>query len=135
MRNFLKIIGFLTIIIVCLTAGVAMITEIIKLYRELPPPPSIAIETNQATPSQGVVCNQQGNMLPIPNAPPDGCVLTVEWWYPPNSTPCGLWITDSAVEFNEGVAGYWWYEYDTTVLTHIQSFQSKYNYCEVKDFR
>jgi len=80
-------------------------------------------------------CNQGGFMPPIPAPPPPGCVLTVEWWYPPNPTPCGLWITYGAVEFDEGVAGYWWYEYDVTVPGHIRAFKEKYNYCEVKDFR
>jgi len=134
MRTLLKIIGFLTVILGLLTVVIALITELIKISRELPPP-SIP-NTNLTTPAQpDISCNQQGKLPPIPNAPPDGCVLTVEWWYPPDSTPCGLWITDRIVEFNEGVAGYWWYEYDTTVPTHIQAFQSKYDYCEVKDFR
>ncbi len=82
-----------------------------------------------------VVCNQQGYMPPIPAPPPTGCVLTVEWWYPPNPEPCGLWITYGQVEFQQGVAGYWWYEYDVTVPGHIQAFKQKYDYCEVKDFR
>lgn len=80
-------------------------------------------------------CKGQGFMPPIPGPPPQGCVLTVEWWYPPNPTPCGLWITYGEVEFDEGVAGYWWYEYDVTVPGHIRAFQEKYNYCEVRDFR
>ncbi len=80
-------------------------------------------------------CSGQGFMPPIPGPPPQGCVLTVEWWYPPDPTPCGLWITYGAVEFDDGVAGYWWYEYDVTVPEHIRAFKEKYDYCEVKDFR
>ena len=80
-------------------------------------------------------CRGQGFMPPIPGPPPQGCVLTIEWWYPPNPTPCGLWITYGEVEFDEGVAGYWWYEYDVTVPGHIRAFKEKYDYCEVRDLR
>jgi hypothetical protein len=82
-------------------------------------------------------CSQDGSMPPVPDAPPPGCVLIVEWWYPPNPTPCGLWITYRGVEFKEGVAGHWWYEYDSTVAAHIQAFKAKDTSkpCEVVDYR
>jgi hypothetical protein len=82
-------------------------------------------------------CSQDGSMPPVPSAPPPGCVLTVEWWYPPNPTPCGLWITHRGVEFKEGVAGHWWHEYDSTVAAHIQAFKAKDTSkpCGVVDYR
>ncbi len=84
-----------------------------------------------------IVCNQSGSVPPAPSAPPPGCVLTVEWWYPPNPTPCGLWISYDAVSFDEGVAGSWWYESDVTVPSHIKTFKARDTNapCEVVDYR
>lgn len=82
-------------------------------------------------------CSQNGGMPPVPSAPPPGCVLTVEWWYPPNPTPCGLRITRGGVKFKEGVAGHWWHEYDSTITAHIQAFKAKDTSkpCEIIDDR
>jgi hypothetical protein len=70
-------------------------------------------------------------------APPKGLVLIVEWWYPPNPTPCGIWIATTAVPFSQGVEGRWWYVPPERVSQHIDEYKSKPNSvnCEVKDFR
>src|SRR3990172_4982811 len=46
-----------------------------------------------ATTLPSAVCTASGRIPPLPQAPPAGCVLLVEWWVRPYPTPCGLLIT------------------------------------------
>jgi hypothetical protein len=95
------------------------------------PPPGL--------PPPKVECNGEGGLSSpsLPFAPPKGCVLIAEWWYPRNPTSCGIWIAATAVPFSHGVDGHWWYVPPERVSPHIAEYKSKPNSvnCEVKDFR
>jgi hypothetical protein len=75
-----------------------------------------------------VKCNGEGDLSSpsLPSAPPKGCVLITEWWYPSNPTSCGIWIAATAVpSFRHGVRGHWWYVPPERVNPHIDEYKSK----------
>lgn len=91
--------------------------------------------TMPAPPSSN--CQETGGetLSPLPAAPPDGCVLIIEWWVPPDSSNCEVLVTFNSPVLPEGAAGTWWYTYPSRPESHIQAYLQKYPYCRVEDLR
>ncbi len=71
----------------------------------------------------------------LPSAPSAGCVLIVEWWYPPDANNCGILITSGNPNLPNNPTGTWWNVYPTRPESHIQEFQQKSPQCKVDDQR
>jgi hypothetical protein len=100
--------------------------------RDLHPvaPSNTPAELAPQPPPSKVECSGEGGLSSptLPSAPPEGCVLIVEWWYPPKPTPCGIWIAATAVpSFRHNVHGHWWYVPPERVSPHIAKYKSKPN--------
>jgi hypothetical protein len=91
-------------------------------------------------PQSSGICRETGgasgiSLAQTPSEPPNGCVLIVEWWIPPDSANCGIMITVQQPAIPEGAIGVWWYVYPQRPDSHKQEFLAKYPYCKVEDFR
>ena len=82
-------------------------------------------------------CKETGGetLSPLPAAPPDGCVLIIEWWVPPDTNNCEVLVTFNPPVLPEGATGTWWYTYPDRPASHIQAFRQKYPHCRVEDLR
>ncbi len=88
-----------------------------------------------STPTLPPSCDGSAALPPAPDSPPSGCVLIVEWWVPPDPTPCGIIITTDAPFIREGAKGTWWYEYPNRPESHLEEYLANYPHCEVQDLR
>lgn len=102
---------------------------------------SLPTATNTPSPTQStsVNCDEKGELSfsDLPSAPPFGCILAIEWWYPKETSKgCGLWFDVKSMSFNEGVDGSWWYIPPERVTSHTVEYQaeSDNSKCEIRNF-
>ena len=91
-------------------------------------------------PQSSGVCQEAGGasgfpLSKTPTAPTNGCVLTVEWWVPPNSSNCGIIITTSNPVIPTGAIGSWWYVYPQRPDSQKEEYLAKNPQCKVEDLR
>jgi len=91
--------------------------------------------TKYQTPTALPICSSSGNLPPVPEAPPTGCILIVEWWVKPDPTPCGLLITRNDPSIPSDAVGSWWYVYPNRPDQHIKEYQAKDLPCDIQDLR
>jgi len=100
---------------------------------ETPVPPTSTSIPPTNTP-EPVKCEGFGNLALLPLAPPNGCVLIVEWYIPANKQ-CGILFTQNEPGIADQANGTWWYVYPNRPDSHLEEYKQKYPHCEVRDLR
>ena len=107
-------------------------------------PVAFEVPTDQPLPQQAspggssgsaTTCTGDGDIPPLPSAPPSGCILIAEWWIPPDASNCGILVTRSQPDISTDAVGTWWYVYPNRPDSHIKEYQQKYPQCRVDDLR
>ncbi|PIE82100.1 MAG: hypothetical protein CSA11_01655 [Chloroflexi bacterium] len=95
------------------------------------------VEGNNTSGSSSA-CADTGSIPPLPLAPPQGCILILEWWIPPSTdgSNCGILITEyEPSSISADAVGTWWYVYPNRPDDHLQGFQTKNPHCGFQDLR
>ncbi len=100
--------------------------------------PLSLVPMSPTNPAPSSYCDGVSHSIPPdPISAPTGCLLIVEWWVPPNPTPCGVIFVFDAPIIREGAIGTWWHVYPNRLESHLKEYQSKPNNanCIVEDLR
>jgi len=100
---------------------------------ETPVPPTSTSIPPTNTPAP-VKCEGSGDLSLLPLAPPNGCVLIVEWYISANEQ-CGILFTQNEPGIAAQAIGTWWYVYPNRLDSHLGEYRQKYPHCEVQDLR
>jgi len=133
------------VIVMLAVALIAAVATIIAAVISALPNTSMSDETvttatdipRQMTPVPGATCNNTGYIPPLPSAPPNGCILVVEWWIPPSADAehCGILITQREPDVSSEAIGTWWFVYPNRSDSHIREYQQKNPHCEIEYLR
>lgn len=100
-------------------------------------PPAVISQPTMTSPSM-TICDGTGSIPPLPLAPPEGCILILEWWISPSTdgSDCGILITKyEPSSISTDAIGTWWYVHPDRPNSHLEGFQAKNPHCGVQDSR